>query len=125
MIEYDDANDEVKAIYDEIMAARGFSKVPAFYRALAIDPISLKSFWERYRAVFERPKMTTREKELVGIAVSVCLGSTYSTKAHIDITRHLGMDDEMLGELMAVISAFSEVSVICKTLSLEYDGDPA
>ncbi|SNB52621.1 alkylhydroperoxidase AhpD family core domain-containing protein [Arboricoccus pini] len=124
LIEYDEASDEVKAIYEEIMAMRGFRMVPAFYRALAIDPISLRSFWNRYREVLSRPKLTNLQKELVGIAVSVCLSSNYSTEAHVDIARKLGMDDEALGELIATIGIFSEVATICKTLSLNYDGDP-
>lgn len=123
-IEYDDAAPEVREIYDEIMRVRGFRVVPAFYRALAIDPKVLKSFWLRFRETMARDRIPMLEKELIGIAVCVILGAQYATEAHIDIARKLGMDDEMLGELMAVVSAFSETSVICKTLSLSYDGDP-
>lgn len=124
IVEYEDASDEVKAIYEEIMATRGFRRVPEFYRALAFDPLSLRAFWDRYRAVLSRSKLSMREKELVGIAVSVCLGSDYSTRAHIDIVQKLGVDDEALGELIATVGIFSEIATICKTLSLRYDGDP-
>jgi AhpD family alkylhydroperoxidase len=123
-VEYQDASAEVRAVYDEILASRGFRRVPAFYRALAIDPTALRSFWDRYRTVLSRPRLSAREKELVGIAVSVCQSSDYSTQAHIDIARKLGLDDEALGELIATIGVFAEVAAICKSLSLQYDGDP-
>jgi AhpD family alkylhydroperoxidase len=122
-VEYQDASAEVRAVYDEILVSRGFRRVPAFYRALAIDPAALRSFWDRYRTVLSRPWLSAREKELVGIAVSVCQ-SDYSTQAHIDIARKLGLDDEALGELIATIGVFAEVAAICKSLSLQYDGDP-
>jgi len=124
LIEYEDASPPVRAIYDDIMRVRGFRTVPAFYRALAVDPQTLRSFWDRFREVMGRPRIAPIEKELIGIAVCVALGAQYAIEAHIDIARALGMDDEMLGELIATISAFSETSAICKTLSLTYDGDP-
>lgn len=122
LVEYEDAPAAIREIYEEIMAVRGFSRIPAFYRALAIDPIALRGFWNRFREVMQRGRIAPLEKELIGIAVSVALSARYATEAHIDIARDLGMDDEMLGELTEVIAVFSETAVICKTLSLDYDG---
>jgi AhpD family alkylhydroperoxidase len=124
LVEYEDASAEVREIYEEIMQVRGFRVIPAFYRALAVDPATLRSFWNRFREVMSRKRIAPLEKELIGIAVCVALGGQYAIEAHIDIARKLGMDDEMFGELVAVIGAFSETSAICKSFSLNYDGDP-
>ncbi|MCC2663943.1 MAG: carboxymuconolactone decarboxylase family protein [Geminicoccaceae bacterium] len=38
MVEYDKASPEVRAIYDEIMAAKGIDFVPNFWKTLASHP---------------------------------------------------------------------------------------
>ena len=46
LIEYADANSEVRAVYDDIMATRKIDKVTNFWKALAHDPVRLKRTWE-------------------------------------------------------------------------------
>lgn len=124
LIEYDAATPEVRAIYDEIMQVRGFHMVPAFYKALARDPKTLRRFWNHFREVMDRPRLSPLEKELIGIAVSITLGAQYAIESHIDIAKALGMDEEMLGEVVSLVAAFSDTAAICRAYSLTYDGNP-
>lgn len=49
-------------------------------------------------------------KEMIYIAASVATNCDYCIDAHITHARRLGMSDEMLGELMAVVSVASGVN---------------
>ena len=47
LIEYAEASPEVRAVYDEIMKARGSDWVNNFWKALANDPAMLRRTWDR------------------------------------------------------------------------------
>ena len=49
MVEYDDANDEVRALYDEIMETRGIDFVPNIWKTLATHPPTLERIWRDAR----------------------------------------------------------------------------
>jgi hypothetical protein len=46
LIDYDDACPEVRAVYDDIMETRQVDWVNNFWKALAVDPVSLRRTWE-------------------------------------------------------------------------------
>src|SRR5258708_29407896 len=46
LIEYNDANAEVRAVYDDIMATRKTDRINNFWKAIANDPATLKRTWE-------------------------------------------------------------------------------
>ncbi len=45
MVEYEDAEGEVKALFDEIMAVREIDFVPNVWKTLATHPPTLKRIW--------------------------------------------------------------------------------
>ena len=47
MVEYQEASDEVRAVYDDIMATRKTDWVNNFWKALATHPETLKRTWAR------------------------------------------------------------------------------
>ena len=51
LVEYAEAAPEVRAVYDEIMRARGSDWVNNFWKALAHDPALLRRTWEQVQAV--------------------------------------------------------------------------
>jgi hypothetical protein len=51
LIEYADANAEVKAVYDDIMKTRGVDWINNFWKALAHDPAELRRVWEQVKQV--------------------------------------------------------------------------
>jgi hypothetical protein len=46
LIEYQNANLEVRAVYDDIMATRQTDYINNFWKALAHDPVTLRRTWE-------------------------------------------------------------------------------
>ena len=51
LIEYADANAEVRAVYDDIMATRKTDWINNFWKALASHPPTLRRTWESVKEV--------------------------------------------------------------------------
>ena len=51
LIEYNEANAEVRAVYDDIMAARKTDWINNFWKALANHPPTLRRTWESVKEV--------------------------------------------------------------------------
>ena len=49
-------------------------------------------------------------KEMIALAVSATNGCTYCIRSHTAAARKLGMDEAMLGELMAVVGTFNQTN---------------
>lgn len=103
MVEYDEAPEEVRAVFDDIMATRKTDRVNNFWKALAVHPESLKRTWETVKAVMAAGALDSLTKELVYIAVSVTNGCEYCIHSHTEAARAKGMTEEMRGELLAVV----------------------
>lgn len=50
LVEYADASDEVRAVYDDIMATRKTDWINNFWKALANDPVTLRRTWESIKS---------------------------------------------------------------------------
>jgi len=110
MVEYDQASAEVRAIYDEIMAVKGIGFVPNFWKTLASHPPLLEEVWRGLSQAMAPGRLDALTKELVALAVSATNGCTYCIRSHTAAARKLGMDDAMLGELMAVVGTFNRTN---------------
>jgi AhpD family alkylhydroperoxidase len=110
MVEYDQASPEVRAIYDEIMAVKGIGFVPNFWRTLASHPPLLEEVWRSLSRAMAPGRLDALTKEMVALAVSATNGCTYCIRSHTAAARKLGMDEEMLGELMAVVGTFNQTN---------------
>ena len=51
MVEYDDAEGDVKQIFDEIMKLREIDFVPNVWKTLAVHPPTLRRLWDDLRKV--------------------------------------------------------------------------
>jgi AhpD family alkylhydroperoxidase len=121
MVEYDDANDEVRALYDEIMATRGIDFVPNIWKTLASHPPTLERIWRGIEAVMADSRLDRLTKELIAVAVSATNNCPYCIASHTAAARKLGMDDEMLGELMAVVGMFNQTNRLANGYQVEVD----
>jgi AhpD family alkylhydroperoxidase len=110
MVEYDQASPEVRAIYDEIMAVKGIGFVPNFWRTLASHPPLLEEVWRSLSRAMAPGRLDALTKEMVALAVSATNGCTYCIRSHTAAARKLGMDEEMQGELMAVVGTFNQTN---------------
>jgi AhpD family alkylhydroperoxidase len=121
LIEYADAPAEVRAVYDEIMKARGVDWINNFWKALANDPRELRRVWENVKQVMAPGALDPLVKELVYVAVSATNGCEYCTHSHTAAARKKGMTDAMLLELLAVVGLANETNRLANGLRIEVD----
>lgn len=120
-IEYEQASDEVKAIYDDIRATRKTDFINNFWKALAHNPQQLKSTWEAIKTVMAPGALDALTKELIYIAVSVANGCEYCTHSHTASARAKGMSEAQYAELIAVIGMAHQTNGLVTTMQVEVD----
>jgi AhpD family alkylhydroperoxidase len=121
LIEYSEASAEVRAVYDDIMQARGVDWINNFWKALANDPAQLRRIWENVKQVMAPGALDPLVKEMVYVAVSATNGCEYCTHSHTAGARKKGMSDAMLMELMAVVGLANETNRLVNGLRVEVD----
>jgi AhpD family alkylhydroperoxidase len=121
MVEYGEASREVRAVYDEIMAAKGIDFVPNFWKTLASHPPLLAEVWHSLNRAMQPGRLDALTKEMIALAVSATNGCTYCIRSHTAAARKLGMDDETLGELMAVVGTFNQTNRLADGYQVEVD----
>src|SRR4029434_1341900 len=112
LIEYTDANAEVRAVYDDIMATRKTDRINNFWEALAHHPPTLRRTWESVKQVMAPGALDPLTKEMLYLAVSAAHGCDYCIHAHTASARKAGMTEAMLGELLAVVGMASETNAL-------------
>lgn len=110
LIEYADADSEVRAVFDDIKRTRNVQDVNNFWKALANDPRTLRRTWESLKEVMAPGALDPLVKEMLYLAVSVAHNCEYCIASHTAAARKRGMTDAMLGELLAVVGMASETN---------------
>lgn len=121
MIEYDEASDEVRSIYDDIMATRQTDWVNNFWKILASRPDLLKDTWADVKSVMGAGELDPLTKEMVYVAVSAVNACDYCINSHTAAARSKGMSEGMLMELMAVVSMANRTNALANGLQIDVD----
>ena len=121
LIEYGEASPEVRAVYDDIKAARKTNWINNFWKALAHHPPTLKRTWESIKEVMAPGALDPLVKEMIYIAVSATNGCEYCIRSHTASARKAGMTDAMLGELIAVVGMANETNRLVNGYQVEVD----
>ncbi|HXV33519.1 MAG TPA: carboxymuconolactone decarboxylase family protein [Gaiellaceae bacterium] len=121
LIEYEDASPEVRAVYDDIMETRQVDWVNNFWKALAVDPVSLRRTWESVKEVMAPGSLDPLTKELLYVAVSVTNGCEYCIASHTASARKRGMTDEQLAEVLAVVGMANETNALATGYGVPVD----
>src|SRR5712691_1365891 len=121
LIEYDEANAGVRAIYDDIMTTRGTDWINNFWKALANDPATLRRTWQSIKEVMAPGALDPLTKELLYLAVSASNGCAYCIASHSAAARREGMTAEMLGEVMAVVGMANETNSLANAYRIPVD----
>jgi AhpD family alkylhydroperoxidase len=121
LIEYDEASDEVRVVYDDIMATRKTDWVNNFWKALANHPVTLRRTWQSVKEVMAPGALDVVTKEMVYLAVSVTNDCEYCIRSHAAGARKAGMTDAMLGELLAVVGMANETNRLASGYQIEVD----
>ena len=121
MIEDGSTNHEIQSVYDDIKKTRNITYVPNIWKTLATHPAMLKRIWTGIKNVMAPGRLDPLTKEMIAIAVSATNNCDYCIRSHTAAARKLGMDNEMLGELMAVIGMFNQTNSLANGYQIEVD----
>jgi AhpD family alkylhydroperoxidase len=121
LTEYADASPEVRAVYDEIMAARKTDWINNFWKALARDPATLRRTWDSVKQIMGPGALDPLTKEMLYVAVSASNQCGYCIASHTAASRKAGMSDEMFAELMAVVGMANETNRLASGYQVEID----
>jgi AhpD family alkylhydroperoxidase len=115
------AGAEALAVFDDIRAKRQTDYVNNFWRALAHDPVQLKSVWERAQQTMAPGALDPMVKELIYVAVSVTNTCGYCVHSHTAAARAKGMTDAQHAELLQVIAMAAQTNALATALQVEVD----
>ncbi|UBF25490.1 carboxymuconolactone decarboxylase family protein [Kovacikia minuta CCNUW1] len=122
LIEYEAACDEVRVVYDDIRATRQTEYINNFWKAIANHPPTLRRTWNTVKEVMTGPgQLDPFVRELIYIAVSVTNGCEYCIASHIAAARTKGMDDELLGELLAIVATANATNRLANGYQIPID----
>ena len=120
-IEYADASDEVRDVFDDIKTARNLADVNNFWKYLANDPATLKRTWESLAQVMAPGALDPVVKEMIYIAISMSNNCEYCIRSHTASARKQGMSNEMLKEVMAIVGMANETNALVNSYRVEVD----
>lgn len=122
-IEYPEASQEVREIYDDIMATRNTSWVNNYWKVLAHHPQSLRRMWANSKEVMGPGALDPLTKELIYLAVSITNGCAYCIASHGAAARRKGLTAEQQAELVAIVGLANETNRHAAALGLEIDSE--
>lgn len=121
LIEESTTHPKVRAIFEDIKATKKIDRVPNIWRALATNPEHLELCWTRLKAIMQPGKIDLLTKEIIALAVSVTNGCTYCINSHTAAVKKLGLDNEALGEVLAVVGLYNAMNRLADAYQIEPD----
>ena len=122
LVEYADASPEVRAVFDDIMATRNVDWINNIWKALAAHPPTLKRVWEQVKDVMgPGGRLDPLTKELIYIVVSMTNNCEYCIQSHSASARKKGMDDEIFGELAAIVALANQTNRLAIAYQIDVD----
>jgi AhpD family alkylhydroperoxidase len=124
------ATGKVAEIFADIKRTKNIDFVPAFWRTIATNPVQLEVVWTSLKTLMH-PEMVNRRspldpktREVIALAVSATNGCPYCINSHTTALRKQGMDEETLGEVMAIVGLFNMTNSLANGYQVEPDVKP-
>src|SRR5436190_12001980 len=121
LVPEDSTHPIVAEVFADIKATKKIDFVPAIWRALATHPEHLRLCWTRLKAIMQPGQVDLLTKEIIALAVSVTNSCRYCVNSHTAAAQKLGLDDEMLGEVLAVVGLFNQMNKLADAYQIEPD----
>ena len=115
---------KVKAVFADIKATKNIERIPNVWRALATNPDHLELCWTRLKAIMQPGKIDMLTKEIIALAVSATNGCAYCINSHTTAVKKLGLDDDALGEVLAVVGLYNQMNKLADAYQIEPDIRP-
>src|SRR5438132_5069702 len=125
LVDENTKDSKVRAIFRDIKETKQIDRVPNIWRALATHPEHLELCWTRLKAIMQPgKKIDLLTKEIIALAVSATNGCTYCINAHTAAVQKLGLDNEGLGEVLAVVGLYNQMNKLADAYQVEPDTLP-
>ena len=112
----------VKRVFADIKATKKIDFIPNIWRALASYPDHLELCWSRLKAIMQPGrKIDLLTKEIIALAVSVTNSCKYCVNSHTAAVMKLGLDEEGLGEVLAVVGLYNQMNKLADAYQIEPD----
>jgi uncharacterized peroxidase-related enzyme len=115
------ASPRVRAVFEDIKATKKIDRVPDVWRALAAHPEHLELCWTRLKAIMKPGRLDMLTKEIIALAVSVTNSCRYCVNSHTAAVQKLGLDNEALGEVLAVVGLYNQMNKLADAYQVEPD----
>jgi AhpD family alkylhydroperoxidase len=129
-VEEHQATGKVAAIFADIKQTKNINFVPALWRTIATNPTQLELVWTSLKtlmhpeAVGRSARLDPQTREIIALAVSATNGCPYCVNSHTAALHKLGMDEETLGEVMAIVGLFNMTNSLANGYQVEPDVRP-
>src|SRR3954454_24460126 len=124
LVEEDCPHPVVRRVFADIKATKKIDFIPHIWRALATNPDHLELCWTRLKAIMQPGKVDLLTKEIIALAVSATNGCNYCINSHTAAVKKLGLDNEGLGEVLAVVGLFNQMNKLADAYQVEPDIRP-
>lgn len=124
LIEEAEATGKTKEVYKEVKKNFGLAFVPNIFKAMAHNPSYLEATWNRIKIIMGQGKLDRKTKEIIAVAVSATNNCEYCVNAHTAVLKKLGVKDEEIVEVMAVVDLFNGLNKFLDGLRVESDLKP-
>jgi AhpD family alkylhydroperoxidase len=122
LVDENTTDPRVRAIFADIKATKKIERVPNIWRALASHPEHLELCWTRLKAIMQPgKKIDLLTKEIIALAVSVTNSCRYCINSHTAAVQKLGLDNEGLGEVLAVVGLYNQMNKLADAYQVEPD----
>jgi len=112
----------VRRVFADIKATKKIDRVPNIWRALAASPEHLELCWTRLKAIMQPGrKIDLLTKEIIALAVSATNNCSYCINSHTAAVQKLGLDNEGLAEMLAVVGLFNQMNSLANAYQVEPD----
>ena len=129
-VEEQAATGVVAAIFADIKKTKNIDFVPAFWRVIATNPAQLERVWTNLKTLMH-PEATGRAarldpatREIIALAVSATNACPYCINSHTAALRKLGLDEETLGEVLAIVGLFNMTNALANGYQVQPDVRP-
>jgi AhpD family alkylhydroperoxidase len=121
LVDENSSHPKVRAVFADIKATKNIDRVPNIWRALATNPDHLELVWTRLKAIMQPGKLDMLTKEIIALAVSITNSCDYCINSHTAAVKKLGLDDEGLGEVLAVVGLYNTMNKLADGYQVEPD----
>jgi AhpD family alkylhydroperoxidase len=122
LVDENTTDPKVRAVFDDIKATKKIDRIPNIWRALATNPEHLELCWTRLKAIMQPgKKIDLLTKEIIALAVSATNGCNYCINSHTAAVQKLGLDNEGLGDVLAVVGLYNQMNKLADAYQVEPD----